>query len=79
MQRTGVFLVLMSVFLLGLTLTDQAKTIEGELVSAKCYLRAGQTGKIAVRLISISASSAASMRPVISMMSSGVSGTLILL
>ncbi len=44
MRRMGVFLVLVSVFLLGSTLTGQEKTIEGELVSAKCYLRAGQTG-----------------------------------
>ncbi len=41
MRRTGVFLVLVSVFLLGLALTGQEKPIEGKLVSAKCYLRAG--------------------------------------
>ena len=44
MRRTGAFLFVVSVFLLGLVLTGQQETVEGELVSAKCYLRADVTG-----------------------------------
>ncbi len=44
MRRTGAFLFVVSVFLLGLVLTGQQETVEGELVSAKCYLRADLTG-----------------------------------
>ena len=44
MRRIGAFLFVVSVFLLGLVLTAQQVTFEGELVSAKCYLRADLTG-----------------------------------
>ncbi len=44
MRRMGASLVVVSVFLLGLVLTGQQVTFEGELVSAKCYLRADLTG-----------------------------------
>ena len=44
MRRTRVSLAVVSVFLLGLVVTGQQVTVEGELVSAKCYLRADLTG-----------------------------------
>ncbi len=44
MRRTRVSLAVASVFLLGLVVTGQQVTVEGELVSAKCYLRADLTG-----------------------------------
>ncbi len=44
MQTMGVSLAVMSVFLLGLVVTGQQVTVEGELLSAKCYLRADLTG-----------------------------------
>ena len=44
MRRTRVSLAVVLVFLLGLVVTGQQVTVEGELVSAKCYLRADLTG-----------------------------------
>ena len=44
MRRMRASLIVVSVFLLGLVLTGQQVTVEGELVSAKCYLREGLTG-----------------------------------
>ncbi len=44
MRGIGASLVVVSVFLLGLVVTGQQVIIEGELVSAKCYLRADLTG-----------------------------------
>ena len=44
MRRARVSLAVASVFLLGLVVTGQQVTVEGELVSAKCYLRADLTG-----------------------------------
>ena len=44
MGRIGASVFVVSVFLLGLVLTGQQVTVEGELVSAKCYLRADLTG-----------------------------------
>ncbi len=44
MKGIGTSLVVVSVFLVGLVLTGQQVTVEGELVSAKCYLRADLTG-----------------------------------
>ncbi len=44
MRRVGASLVVASVFLHGFVVTGQQVTVEGELVSAKCYLREGLTG-----------------------------------
>ena len=44
MKGIGTSLVVVSVFLVGLVVTGQQVTVEGELVSAKCYLRADLTG-----------------------------------
>ena len=43
-RRIGASLVVVSVFLFGLVLSGQQVSVEGELVSAKCYLREGLTG-----------------------------------